>query len=149
MIYSAFVLTLALLRSHEGLRLSPYVDSRGSPAVGYGHTRTLTPVTRSRAEILLRQDLAHVDAALRARLPWFDDLSPVRQAVLLDMGYNLGVEGLLRFRRTLAAVEAQRWDVAAASMLRTPWARQVGLRARCLSWMMRTGRVFSSPHHPH
>ena len=44
-------------------------------------------------------------------LTWIARLDPVRRAVLIDMRHNLGQRGLLRFRRTLAAVEAHNAQV--------------------------------------
>jgi lysozyme len=59
--------------------------------------------------------------------------------VLVNMGFNLGPEGLLGFRRTLRAVEEGRYADAAEGMLRSKWARQVGARAVRLAAMMREG----------
>ena len=67
-------------------------------------------------------------------------LDDVRQRVLLDMAFNLGVVGLLSFKRTLGVIEAGRYELAAAMMLDSKWAGQVGQRAERLSRMMATGK---------
>jgi lysozyme len=64
----------------------------------------------------------------------------VRQNVLADMCFNLGIGGLLSFKNTLAMVEHGKYEEAAAAMLQSKWATQVGQRAIELSEMMRTGR---------
>jgi lysozyme len=48
------------------------------------------------------------------RLPWFGTLDEARQSVLLDIGYNEGVGGLLNFPKMLAAVQRQDWKTAQA-----------------------------------
>ncbi len=61
----------------------------------------------------------------------------VRAEVLIDMAYNLGVGGLLGFKRALAAVEAGDFPAAAAHMMDSRWAAQVGRRAVELAGLMR------------
>ena len=97
----------------------------------------------SDAEIdyLLLNDVARFKVELDARLPWWRELDEVRQRVLVNMAFNLGVGGLLGFRSTLAAVKARRWADAARGMLASKWASQVGKRAERLAEMMRTGTV--------
>jgi len=79
---------------------------------------------------------------LEYRLPWFTELDEVRQAVLVDMGYNLGIDGLLKFKRTLGSVESGNYANAAIQMLESKWATQVGHRAERLSDMMETGEWY-------
>lgn len=72
-------------------------------------------------------------------LPSMKNLSPARQEVLVNMSFNLGVEGLFKFRRMWAAIRAHNFDLAADEMLDSKWARQVGSRAEELSEKMRKG----------
>src|SRR5437667_58472 len=72
-------------------------------------------------------------------LPSFTSLDETRQNVLMDMCFNLGTAGLLKFKAMLGAVEARDFDRAAAEMHNSAWARQVGERARTLAAMMKTG----------
>jgi hypothetical protein len=61
----------------------------------------------------------------------------------LNMTFNLG-DRLLGFRKALAAVQAGDWSTAAAEMLDSQWAAQVGPRAQRLAEAMRTGVMPSS-----
>ena len=56
------------------------------------------------------------------------------------MAFNLGVNGLLGFRKTLALIEAGDYTKASVEMLDSKWARQVKGRATRLSEQMRTGK---------
>lgn len=90
--------------------------------------------------MLLANDVAVVEKALSLTLPWTDTLDPVRRAVLVNMGFNLGVGGLLKFTRTLAALEEGDYAKAARLMLDSKWATQVGARARRLAAQMEYGQ---------
>jgi hypothetical protein len=52
-----------------------------------------------------------------------------------------GITGLLGFKNTLATIRAGSYEQAAAMMLQSRWATQVGRRAERLSRMMATGKV--------
>lgn len=123
----------------EAVRLRPYRDTVGKLTIGIGRNLDDKGITAEEARYLALNDVAEVLEALRRRLPWFGALDEVRQRVLVNMGFNLGVEGLLGFRNTLAHVEAGRFAEAADNMLLSKWATQVGIRARRLATMMRTG----------
>ena len=131
---------LAELQTDEGLRLSPYVDTEGVWTVGYGHNLTARPISLAVAEMLLKDDVDAVLGSLAA-LPWFAGLSDVRQRVIANMTFNLGVGGLHSFHDMVAAIGRQDYGAAADAMLASRWANQVGARAPRLARMMRTDRA--------
>lgn len=137
-------LLIAELRRDEGEVLSAYRDSLGFLTIGVG--RLIDPrkgggVTRAESAVLLSNDIADKSAALQAALPWIETLDPVRRRVLINMAFNLGVEGLLGFRNTLAAVQHGDFAGAAAGIVASKAARQTGARYARLSVAMRTGAV--------
>jgi lysozyme len=143
----------------EGLRLKAYRCTAGKRTIGVGRNlddvgisaseTKATGVTiasciaqgvsRETANLLLDNDIDRCVADLDRKLPWWRTLAPVRQRVLLNMCFNLGVMSLCGFRNTLAMMQAGRFADAAANMLKSKWAGQVGARATRLSKMMRTG----------
>jgi len=134
----------ALLRElvrDEGLRLKPYRCTAGKLTIGVGRNLEDRGITAEEADFLLLNDVKRFSAELDERLPWWKDLDPVRRRVILNMAFNLGVDGLLGFKSTLAAVKAKDWSKASAGMLSSKWASQVGLRADRLAKMMRTGQT--------
>ena len=128
----------ALLRHHEGERLKPYTDTTGHLTIGVGRNLTDVGITAAESEMLLRTDVARTRAAVCRAWPWVEQLDPVRQAVVLDMAFNLGVSGLKQFKRTMALLKHGRWEAAADAMLDSLWAQQVGQRAVRLAQMVRT-----------
>jgi lysozyme len=130
----------ALLIRHEGLRLKPYRDTRGILTIGVGRNLDRNGLRPTEVQILLDNDINEVLPGLTRALPWYTTLDGVRQCVLADMGFNLGVEGLLAFTRALTAVERGDWTAAAAEMRASRWYHQVGARGEELAQMMDTGR---------
>lgn len=129
------------LRLHEGERLRPYRCTAGKLTIGVGRNLEDRGITAEESAMLLSNDISREERELLAALPWVAKLSEVRQRVLLDMSFNLGLQGLLAFKRTLAAIQAGQYQQAAGMMLESLWAQQVGQRAQRLSQMMATGQV--------
>ena len=96
-------------------------------------------ISDDEAEALFAADVAETSTALSRELAWVLDLDPVRRAVLVDMAFNLGLRGLLSFRRALAALKAGDCETCAVEMLDSRWAEQVGRRATRDAWIMRAG----------
>lgn len=131
----------AQLMKHEGIRLRPYVDTVGKTTIGIGRNLTDRGVSYDEAMFLLDNDIDRAEADLDANLPWWRKMNAVRQLVLLDMCFNLGISRLLTFKSALRNMELRRYRVASEDMLDSKWARQVGQRALTLAAMMRTGRA--------
>jgi lysozyme len=127
---------------HEGLRLKPYLDTAVPPRMTIGCGRNLTDrgISHATAEQMLEEDIDLVLSELEDKLPFFEKLDPVRQRVLADMCFNLGIGGLLGFHNTLKLVEEGKFDAAATNMLLSRWSQQVGPRAHTLARMMREGK---------
>ena len=123
----------------EALRQRMYVDTVGKHTIGVGHNLDAKPISQRAALVILEDDVADVLAELDAALPWWRELNEVRQRVLINMGFNLGVPGLLAFHNALSAAQAGNYVAAANEMLNSKWATQVGERAQRLAKMMATG----------
>jgi lysozyme len=89
---------------------------------------------------LLKNDVSRVRQQVADRLPWVAQLDEIRRAVLHNMAFQLGVNGLCNFVRTLALVKAGDYAGAAAEMLDSAWAKQTPERAQRLSQQMETGQ---------
>lgn len=118
-----------LLKKHEGLRLHPYKDSVGKLTIGYGRNLDDVGISVDEADLMLKHDIHKAEIALDLYLPWWRTLDGVRRSVLTDMCFNLGITGLMQFRRMLQAIESEDWAEAKKEGMDSKWARQVGLRA--------------------
>lgn len=132
------------IRRHEGVVRdssgdhAAYLDSLGKLTIGFGtlldDRLTISDdmaVGLMLSEIEEKRDrLQHVDGFL--------ELSSVRQDVLLEMAYQMGVGGLLHFKRMWSALRAEEWENAADEMMDSRWAtKQSPGRAATLAWRMR------------
>ena len=133
----------AMLIRHEGLRLKAYVDTRGNWTIGYGHTGPEVVeglvITQAQADEYLEDDIDRALGACADTFSWFAALDSVRQDVLVDMVFNMGIGGLKTFHITLACIETGNYEGAAQNMLLSKWRDEVGQRAVELAEIMRTG----------
>lgn len=136
---SVQIILRAQLARHEGLRLRAYQDTAGVWTIGYGHTPAAEgwEITPREAERLLEQDTEDAidDAAATFNVCW-DRLSQIRRATLVNMAFNLGRDRLGRFYRLWEALAGASYRRAAAEMIDSKWAWQVGRRAFELSYQM-------------
>lgn len=138
---------IAELRRDEGVEYKPYKDTKGIDTTGVGHNLQASPLpagwsyplTDEQVNVLLTQDIQNVFADLDHNLPWWVDLNDVRQRVLANMAFNLGITKLLGFKNTLAAMRQGKYKDASSGMLNSAWASQVRGRAVRLADMMLRG----------
>ena len=125
-IFSSLV---AILKHEEGFRSKPYLDSRGVLTIGYG-TNIHNGISEIEADYLLKGRLRRAEVKLKDLWPSYEDQPRSVQIALLDMSYQLGVYGLLKFHQTLARLESKDYSGAADSALDSLWARQTPRRAK-------------------
>lgn len=126
----------------EGEKLHAYQDHLGYWTLGVGRlidSRKGGGISPVESRYLLDNDINTRKAALLSRLPWTSSLDPVRFSVLLNMSFQMGVDGLLGFRNTLAMVMQRQYAQAAIGMLNSKWASQTPERSKRLADQMRTG----------
>jgi lysozyme len=139
------------LKRDEGWRGTEYLDSVGVKTIGYGcnveaHRGLIEQLTgRPYDGTLLRSEgakiLAHqIDSHwhdLTEALPWVEASPDGVQRVLLNMAFNLGVPGLLKFKETLALIRHGAYVAASDRLLSLPYAKQVPSRAKRLALILR------------
>lgn len=128
-----------MLLEHEGVRLKPYRCTAGKLTIGVGRNLTDVGLSEEEALLLLQNDITRARDRLEVNYPFWFELTSLRQDVLIDMCFNLGLSGLLKFRRMKAELERGCYEDAAAEMLDSQWALQVGQRAKDLAQMMIRG----------
>jgi len=128
----------AFILRNEGIRLHPYHCPGGYLTIGVGRNLDALGITKAEALYLLANDIRRVERSLDEGLLWWRELSEVRQAVLIDMCFNLGFNGLLRFVKMLMALQRGDWSQAAAEIRNSDYYSQVGDRAKRLIRMVET-----------
>ena len=126
------------LKIDEGFRECVYECSAGKLTIGYGHNVEDNPIPQSIAEKLLHHDIGQVLSHCE-RFHWFYPLNGTRKGVIVNMVFNMGSDGVAKFKNMIRAIEDKNWNKAANEMLDSRWATQVGQRAIRLSEEMRNG----------
>ena len=148
------------LVKHEGLRLQVYQDTLGIDTIGIGRNlkdRGISKeeldeldiptidhvyeygITEADAMVLAENDVQIVEEELLRAHPCVEDLDAVRQLVVMDMAFNMGVPRLCKFKKMWNAIHEKKFDLAAKEMLDSRWAIQVKSRAVKLSNAMHNG----------
>jgi lysozyme len=139
----------AELRRDEGVRYTPYYDTNGFQTVGVGHNIVASPLppgwtyplSDDQVNSLLNHDLTVTGAALDLHLPWWKQLDEVRQRVVANMCFNMGIFKLMGFHNALTCMQTGDYIGAAAGMSASHWAVEVGDRATRLISAMTTGEM--------
>ncbi len=146
----------------EGLVLTVYQDTLGIDTIGIGRNlkdRGISKaelehmdipnmdaiyehgITKEDAVYLATNDVQIVEDELCQAHPCVDSLDSVRQLVVMDMAFNMGVPRLKKFKNMWAAIHEKDFPTAAKEMLDSRWANQVKLRATRLAHAMHTGEI--------
>jgi len=145
------------LKLDEGWSAVIYIDDTGNLTIGFGYNlgklilpegidlklvsvKPVNGISKEIGELLLSGFLMKLLIDLTIKLPWLKNLDDVRQRVIANMAYNLGVDGLLLWPIFLRQTRNGEWLKAAHNMRSTRWFRQVGSRGRRLANMMETGK---------
>lgn len=125
----------------EGIVPHAYQDHLGYWTIGVGRLidkRKGGGLTDDEIKYLLNNDINKRKAQLFILIPWIRDLSEARLGVLLNMSFQMGVEGLMKFKTTLKLVKEGKYEEASKQMLSSLWARQTPERAKRLAKQMAT-----------
>lgn len=139
-----------LQKKFEEVRQFPYDDATGKPPVirgnltiGLGWNLTKRGLPDYIINILYRVARDEAVHQCMNHFPWFKDLDDVRQMVMVDMVFNMGLgsehEGFLSFKNMIHHLSMREYKQAADHMLASKWRHQVGNRAIILASMMETG----------
>lgn len=130
------------LRRDEGEVLYAYTDSMSYLTIGVGRLidkRKGGGITAEESAYLLSNDIDRFESELLRRAPWIATLDPARFGALLGMAFQMGVDGLLKFKNTLALIQAGDYESAAEGMMASLWAKQTPERAARTARQISTG----------
>ena len=131
---------ISQLELEEGCLIRLYNDTQGIPTIGIGRNLRDTGVSKEEAYYLCSNDIDRIVNALQSDIPQFNSLDDVRQRVLVDIAFNVGVSGLLLFKNMLSAISVGNWQDAHDQLLNSLAARQAPNRYNRLAQMLLTGQ---------
>jgi len=115
------------IKRHEGKSLHIYKDSLGLWTIGYG--TLIESISEEEAEWLFEHRLNKVIKDLNFRKPIVRVLPEKMRDVLYEMGYQLGVNGLLKFKKMWQAIEDDDLGGIIREMKDSKWYTQTTSRA--------------------
>lgn len=144
------------IKYEEGLRLKKYLCTANHFTIGYGHNIDSAPyftsgdkipddITQEQADELLACDIGSTIAKLRKEWPRFDEFDKARRDAFINMAFQLGVNGFMRFERMRAAAIARDWTAAHKEALHSNWAKQTPERALRVAGQIKTGKYYDIP----
>ena len=137
---------------HEGFRATPYIDplvahnpeahgitreqletareilAKLKLTFGYGFTY----ISKEEAEAVLEIRLKKIARDLDKKFSFFEKLPVTVQQALVEMAYQLGIGGVSKFKKMLAALEAEDWCEAYKEGKDSRWYRQTPKRAEAV-----------------
>lgn len=134
-----------LIQFEEGRRNVAYRDTRGLWTNGIGHKYTdgLDHAgdvwSDEKVDQTFETDYATALRGIARACPWIASLDEVRQAVVVSMAFQMGVDGVLQFQHTLGAMRDQRWNDAACGIRASKWYTQTHARAERAARAIETG----------
>ena len=96
-------------------------------------------ITEQDAYFLAHRDIEIVEDELLISHAVVKELDAIRQRVLVDMAFNIGLPRLNKFYRMWSAINEKDFESAAVEMLDSLWARQVKSRSDTLAYAMKHG----------
>ena len=128
------------IKMHEGFRAFPYLDTTNNLTLGYGRNLTDNGISKQEAIVMLQNDIDRAKADYH-KLPAAvrDNCNTIRREVLVEMIFQLGLGGVLKFKRMLRAIQNNDFERAASEQIDSLWGRQTPNRAHELAGLMRKG----------
>ena len=118
---------------NEGFRSEVYKCSEGVDTFGHG----LTYITEEESKHIVATRVPARHLKLLDKLDWYKDLPPKVKEVVIEMTYQMGTSGMLKFKKMIAHMKEKEFQLASHEMLDSKWAKQTSKRANRLADIVR------------
>ena len=125
-----------LIKKHEGFVKKVYIDTLGNPTFGIGFTY----ITEEEADMMLAKRIIKIKRQL-SKLGWYNNLDEVRKSAIVDMTYQLGYNGVSKFKNMIRALEVRNYTEAKIQALDSKWAKQTPNRAKEIANILEKGMM--------
>lgn len=143
----------AQLEFEEGRKLKAYTCTQGHKSIGIGHNLDVKPafngqripdiISEQLCDLIFDRDINDVIIQLNVNWPYNTNLDKVRRDAVLNMCFQLGVIGVMKFKLMLNALERSDWVAAKAHALDSTWASQTHARAKRVAEQLLTGQYYT------
>lgn len=133
---SAIDLAVARLKVDEGFRSAAYIDTTGHRTIGYGFNID-AGISETAAAALLTAQTQDIAQTL-SQYAWAQ-LDDPRLSVVIEIAFNIGMNGLMQFVNMIAALGAKNWQRAHDELVDSTADRQLPQRYNALAKILLTG----------
>jgi|GEM_PF-3203588 len=129
---------------YESNYIQTMKSTKNGILVGYDFNITKNGISEEVASTIVEKAVAE-DRERLEKYNWFNKLDDVRQGAVLNLTFNMGVGGFLKFKSTISHLNNGNYDAASKSLLytsrgtKTRYYRQVKGRAKEVSNQLKTG----------
>lgn len=128
---------VAQLRRDEGVKYTPYRDTKGILTVGVGRNIEQVPFSEDEVNLMLVNDIKNRVKEL-GQFVWFRELDEIRQAFVINVAFA-GIGTLMHFVHMLSALAKKDWTAAAQEFENSAYYKEVGERGPRLKQQLLTG----------
>lgn len=130
-----------MLIEDEDCKLFPYTDTTNHLSIGVGRNLSERGISSNEAMQMLDNDIMYFTAKLDSLFDFFSQLDDNRKIVLINICFNVGVNGFLGFSRMLQFVKERDFEKASHEILQSKAASQCPNRYQRLAYVMKTGEL--------
>lgn len=102
----------------------------GNITIGVGHNLDVNPLSEQVILLQLYDDCTEVYEGCISLFPRFKSFTINRRIALLDMAFQLGMQGLKDFENMVEAINTSQWDIAYKECLDSLYATKHSKRAK-------------------
>ncbi len=116
--------------SHEGSERYAYQDSMGFTTVGIGRNIDKhggNGLSMDEQLYLLNNDILRCRSELLRCDFYKNEINAVRQDALVELCFNMGLSGLLKFVKMLSFFQEKNYKAATIELVDSKWAKQVSI----------------------
>ncbi|MFP6052638.1 glycoside hydrolase family protein [Helicobacter pylori] len=120
-----------LIVDSEGFSTPVYTDKTGHPTIGCGYNLSVYSYEGKRITKAygLLTDILKENHKTLLSYEWYKNLDAMRRMVILDLSYNLGLSGLLKFKQFIKAIEDKNYALAVEGLQKSSYFNQMKKRA--------------------
>jgi len=132
---------LKQIKKHEGFKPRVYRCTEGYNTIGYGFAIKDLVLDEDIAELILMRKLDKLQERISSVFGWWLDSPQDVKDVVVNMCYQLGINGFSKFKKTIYLLETEQYEDASIEVLDSLWARQTPNRAKEISEILAKVKV--------
>ena len=117
------------IKESEGFRDKVYKCTEGYDTIGYGFAVKDLVMDEDIAEMILQRKVDALIARIEYNMPFVKDLPESVKDVVVEMCYQMGLSGFMKFKKTIAFLRLGKYQEASVEMCDSRWFNQTPNRA--------------------